>query len=78
MHYQVLRHRYVNFVPADIGSILNRKANQEGIKVGKSIARREPSPLVQYLIFSNIASFMFYYRLWNGRLLVDELCLDEA
>ena len=77
LHYQVLRQRYSSSIPSDIFAMLNQK-KENGIEVGKSLARREPSPLVQYLIFSNIASFMFYYRLWNGRLTVENLTLDEA
>jgi hypothetical protein len=29
---------------------------------------RQPSPLLKYLIFSNVASFIYYCRLWNGDL----------
>ena len=30
---------------------------------------RQPSPLIKYLIFSNVASFIYYCRLWNGDLI---------
>ena len=76
LHYKVVRHRYHNNVPGDILSMLNRKVGKEG-------KLREPSRLVQYLIFSNTASYLFYYRLWNGHLFLHEtpdqgMPLDEA
>ena len=63
-YFEVLRHRYQTVIPRDISKLLNR-----GPKQGKT---REPSILVQYLIFSNTASFIYYYRLWNCTLKVDD------
>jgi len=55
-------YRYHYVVPADVSVLLNK---------GKK-AKSPPSPLITYLIFSNIASFLHYCRLWNGALYVDE------
>ena len=64
LHYQIIRYRYQSVIPSDIIKLLNRTNNT--IKV------REPSALVTYLIFSNMASFLFYYRLWNGEMLISD------
>lgn len=51
-------------IPGDVRKLLNRRPSQ-------SEKLRNPSSLVQYLIFSNIASFVYYYRLWNNKLTLD-------
>ena len=63
-HYEILRYRYETVIPKSIFALLNKKKVRPAAKV------REPSPLVQYLIFSNMASFLYYYRLWNGEMVV--------
>jgi hypothetical protein len=73
---KVVQHRYHKNVPGDILKMLNRK-------VGNGDKLRQPSRLVNYLIFSNTASFIFYYRLWNGHLFLHDgndqgIPLDEA
>ena len=69
-YFEVLRSRYQTTIPGDISKLLNR-----GPKVGKV---REPSALVQYLIFSNSASFVFYYRLWNCSMAICDGESDEG
>lgn len=59
----MLRHRYQTIVPADVRKLLNRKT--------VSAELRQPSSLVQYLIFSNIATFVYYYRLWDCSLTIE-------
>ena len=66
IHYEILRYRYETVIPKSILALMNKK------KVGSSAKVRQPSPLVQYLIFSNMASFLYYYRLWNGELVVQK------
>ena len=39
---------------------------------------KEPSPLMKYLLFSNVCSLLFYLRRWNGRLILDDQLPKEA
>ena len=40
---------------------------------------KQPSPLVKYLLFSNVCSLLYYLRQWNGNLLVGEhMPLDQG
>jgi len=72
-HYRELRNRYQTMVPGDVLKLLNRHS-----KPGAPV--REPSSLLPYLVFSNLASFLHYYRLWNGNLVVGDgaMPLEEA
>lgn len=60
----VLKYRYDKVIPKDVMKLLNRKQNSLE-------ALREPSNLIMYLIFSNLASFIYYLRIWNGNLVID-------
>lgn len=47
--------------------------------IPKVLPIKNPSPLIDYLLFSNIASFLYYTRVWNGDLLVPQsLGFSEA
>ncbi len=46
-------------------SLLNRKCNSLG-------PPKKPSNLLMYLLFSNMASFIYYLRLWNGQMIVQK------
>ena len=40
---------------------------------------KQPSPLVKYLLFSNLCSLLYYLRQWNGNLIVGEhMPLDQG
>lgn len=41
-------------------------------KIPKRLSKKEPSPLLKYLLFSNMCSFMHYSQLWNGSLFVEK------
>ena len=41
------------------------------MKIPRKLSKKQPSPLLKYLLFSNICSFMHYSKLWNGALHVE-------
>jgi hypothetical protein len=59
----IITYRYQQHVSANVQTLLNKK--------GSAVVKRNPSPLIKYLIFSNLASFVYYSRLWNGELYVE-------
>jgi hypothetical protein len=63
MYNYVLKYRYESIIPRNINQLLNKVPSTNTII-------KKPSPLVKYLIFSNIASYIYYNRLWNGELFI--------
>ena len=59
----IITYRYQKHVSANVQTLLNKK--------GSVLSVKKPSPLIKYLIFSNLASFVYYSRLWNGELYVE-------